>query len=117
MPDDETLEVDVGSEPTYKRLPVINDYCVGCGNCVEVCPAGTLRTVLDVAIVHRPDTCISCDACIPVCDDDAIHMRWVKMDEGRREVGDWTATPPQDNKASGGGLGGLLRKLFGGGKD
>ena len=92
----ETAPTDTDSKKSWKRLPVINDYCVGCGNCVDVCPEGTLRTVLDVAVVHRPDTCISCDACIPVCDDDAIHMKWVEM-EGRRSVGDWTdEAPPAD---------------------
>ena len=90
----------------YKRVPVINDYCVGCGDCVEVCPEGSLRTILDAANLYTPDTCISCDACIPVCDDDAIHMKWVKMD-GRPEVGDWTDTAPEKSP------GGWLSRLFG----
>lgn len=92
--------------PTHKRVPVINDYCVGCGACVDICPAGSLRTILDAANLYYPDTCISCDACIPVCDDNAIEMKWVAM-EGRLEVGDWTDKPPLERK------GGWLKRLFG----
>jgi len=93
----------------YKRVPVINGYCVGCGDCVEVCPEGSLRTILDAANLYTPDTCISCDACIPVCDDDAIHMKWIEM-EGRSEVGDWTDKAPDPEPK---GFFVWLNKMFG----
>ncbi len=93
----------------YKRIPVINGYCVGCGDCVEACPEGSLRTIFDAANLYTPDTCISCDACIPVCEDDAIHMKWIEM-EGRSEVGDWTDTAPED---SGSDFSAWLKKMFG----
>ena len=105
-PSEEAAGDTSASTATHKRVPVINGYCVGCGDCVDVCPEGSLRTILDAANLYTPDTCISCEACIPVCDDDAIHMKWVEMD-GRQEVGDWTDSPPEEQK------GGWLKKLFG----
>ena len=109
-PNTDDTPADEKSARAWKRIPVVNDYCVGCGNCVDACPEGTLRTILDVAVVHRPDTCISCDACIPVCNDDAIHMHWIEMD-GRKSVGDWRSDPPPQPDRS--FLAKCWQKLFG----
>ena len=109
MSDDSSVSGETTITKAYKRVPVINGYCVGCANCVEICPAGSLRTILDAANLYYPDTCISCDACIPVCDDDAIHMKWIEF-EGRQEVGEWTDTGPEPEAR---GLSAWLGKLLG----
>jgi NAD-dependent dihydropyrimidine dehydrogenase PreA subunit len=80
--------------PTHKWLPVINDYCIGCGKCVKACPHHCLEPIWDFATMVRPGSCTSAADCIPVCEDDAIHMQWVAVEEGDRETGRWCSNPP-----------------------
>lgn len=96
--EDSKLEQIVGIKepiPTHKRVPVINGYCIGCGKCVKACPHDCLRPVWDFATLVRPDSCTSAADCISVCEDDAIHMRWVAMEEGDRSVGEWRSDPSE----------------------
>lgn len=99
-----------------KWAPVVNDFCVGCGKCVERCPHGCLTTVWDAAKLTSPERCVSGGDCVEVCEDDAIHMQWVPM-RGTRTTGQWRdGEEPPDFAANGkgGGLGGLLKRWFGG---
>ncbi|MBI4296306.1 MAG: electron transfer flavoprotein subunit alpha, partial [Chloroflexi bacterium] len=58
------------------------EQCIGCGNCVTVCPFGILEMVNDKAQVK--DGCTACGACIEVCASDAITLETVT----RRPVSD-----------------------------
>jgi len=53
---------------------VTDDKCVGCGACVDACPADVLELKDDIAIVPRPDDCVECGACEDACPADAIHL-------------------------------------------
>ena len=99
----------MGDTQIYKWVPVITDYCVGCGKCVEACPHSCIKPIWDFATFVKPDACTSGGDCIPVCEDDAIHMAWVKM-EGSIEVGQWTDKPPKPVRK---GLWAFLKGLFG----
>ena len=76
----------------YKWLPVITDYCMGCGMCVEVCPHGCLELVWEFAKLRRPGECVSGGECMDVCPQNAIRMQWVKAN-GSQDVGRWCETP------------------------
>ncbi len=99
----------MAEKQSYKRVPVITDFCTGCGKCVDVCPHSCLKPVWDFATLVAPDACTSACDCISVCEDDAIHMRWVKMG-GNVEAGDWCDNPPKPARK---GLLDIIKGLFG----
>ncbi|MGL1894706.1 MAG: 4Fe-4S binding protein [Spirochaetaceae bacterium] len=60
---------------------VIEEKCIGCGKCVEVCPVEALSLVSKNSINPKEKTaklieenCLGCGVCIGVCKPDAIKM-------------------------------------------
>ena len=52
----------------------VNDaHCTGCGTCVDVCPAGAIHLVNNIAHIDQ-DRCNECEACIGACPNGAILM-------------------------------------------
>ena len=54
----------------YCHNPETRNMCVGCGDCVDTCPAGALKAVREeggLRIAYDPEKCIFCDACIKRC--------------------------------------------------
>ncbi|AGI48061.1 4Fe-4S binding domain protein [Thermoplasmatales archaeon BRNA1] len=49
---------------------VIEDKCVGCGNCADVCPNDAIE-IKDVAVIDEAK-CVECDACVDECPSGAI---------------------------------------------
>ena len=55
-------------------IKVINDKCVGCGQCVDACPFGVIA--MDGALAKIDiDQCKFCGACVKACPADAIEMK------------------------------------------
>lgn len=52
-------------------VSVVNDSCIKCKSCVEVCPVSAFREG-DSQLVVDPDTCIDCGVCISECPQEAI---------------------------------------------
>ena len=59
------------------------DYCIGCGECVVVCPQSQPGTTVPVLIDEGPgkvplvvhiENCIQCMSCLDVCRASAIHF-------------------------------------------
>ena len=50
----------------YCHNPETQQMCVGCGTCVEACPAGAL-SIEDGRVVWDKGACCMCDTCIKVC--------------------------------------------------
>jgi NAD-dependent dihydropyrimidine dehydrogenase PreA subunit len=50
---------------------VDKEKCVGCGACVNVCPAGAISVKNDKAVIS--DKCVDCGRCVQVCPADAIY--------------------------------------------
>jgi 2-oxoglutarate ferredoxin oxidoreductase subunit delta len=87
--DDPTC-VEVGDEPRPKkrRLPwgevhVFDNWCKGCGLCIEFCPAGVLALGLDNRPkVIYPEKCTACRWCELHCPDFAIFITDVEPEPG-----------------------------------
>lgn len=60
-------------------LEINTETCIGCGDCVDVCPFGSLSLVDDVAVVD--ESCTACGACLEVCPVEALSLPEVKATE------------------------------------
>lgn len=49
----------------------INDDCINCGACVDVCPVEAISEGEDIHVIDQ-DVCTDCGACDEVCPVDAI---------------------------------------------
>ena len=49
------------------------DACIGCGACVDGCPAGALKLEDGKAVVDE-SACIDCGACVGTCGQGAIEL-------------------------------------------
>lgn len=56
-----------------KRRLIIDDWCGGCGACVEKCGSKAL-TLVDGKAVVNPDKCVTCGYCGAVCPDFCIKI-------------------------------------------
>jgi nitroreductase/NAD-dependent dihydropyrimidine dehydrogenase PreA subunit len=71
----------MGKESIEKTTITVNNHCIECGKCVEICPVGALTYENDPSISKKPivfdsEVCIFCGHCIAVCPKDAIsHSR------------------------------------------
>lgn len=51
---------------------VIEDKCIGCGDCADVCPTEVFDIIDDKSQTTRIEDCIDCMACVDACPTDAI---------------------------------------------
>jgi ferredoxin len=64
------------------ELPVVNEAaCIGCGDCVDICPTQCLDMRGKIAWLPRPADCTSCAACMYVCPTDAITLEMQTLRE------------------------------------
>lgn len=63
---------------------VVNDNCVLCKSCVEVCPVDAFHLGEEMVVIN-PEECIDCGVCISECPEEAItteddaEEKWVKF--------------------------------------
>jgi Na+-translocating ferredoxin:NAD+ oxidoreductase RNF subunit RnfB len=89
----------VPQKNAFKWLPVvIEEFCTGCGLCVEACGPDCLETRNGVAVLERPGDCGSEEHCISACPEDAIHMAWLPS-QGGKDVGLWRASAVKEESA------------------
>ena len=48
------------------------DKCVGCGECVEVCPTDVYELQNEKSVVVNEEECVGCESCVEVCEEGAI---------------------------------------------
>ncbi len=56
-------------------LYVNENFCKGCGICVDFCPKKVLEKNLEKVEIVREKDCIKCGLCEDMCPDFAIHLR------------------------------------------
>jgi len=49
------------------ELQLHMDRCIGCGECIRVCPTGAQTVTADGEMVFYREKCIACGACVEVC--------------------------------------------------
>ncbi|MBD3286823.1 4Fe-4S dicluster domain-containing protein [candidate division WOR-3 bacterium] len=59
-------------------LRIDRDACTLCGECIPVCPFGSLEIREDKLVVL--ETCTLCGACVPVCPENALEVEEVERD-------------------------------------
>ena len=65
-------------------VSVVNDSCIKCKSCADVCPVDAFHEGPDMLVID-PDTCIDCGVCISECPQSAIsndadaEEKWIKF--------------------------------------
>lgn len=61
-----------------KKLLITEDWCKGCGICVEFCPTNVLEIKNGIVTVVDIDKCIKCGLCELRCPDYAIYLEEIE---------------------------------------
>jgi len=54
------------------NVEVNAEKCVGCGECVEVCPVEVFELQDEKSVPVYAEECLGCESCIEVCEEEAI---------------------------------------------
>jgi NAD-dependent dihydropyrimidine dehydrogenase PreA subunit len=55
--------------------PIVDaDKCVGCEECVEVCPTDVYEMQDGKSVPVNADECLGCESCVEVCEQGAISI-------------------------------------------
>lgn len=73
---------------------VIEDYCIGCTKCIQVCPVDAIIGAAKQMHIIIEDECTGCELCVPACPVDCIEMLPVKVSQD-----EWTWPAPAQASA------------------
>ena len=54
------------------KIEVDEEKCIGCGDCVDVCPVDVYEMQNEKSVPVNAEECIGCESCIEVCEQGAI---------------------------------------------
>ncbi len=57
------------------EVTVDNDKCMGCGECVDICPVEVYELQNEKSVPVNAEECVGCESCIEVCEQEAITIR------------------------------------------
>ena len=56
------------------KIEVDEEKCIGCGECVDICPVDVYEMQDEKSVPVNEEECIGCESCIEVCEQDAISV-------------------------------------------
>lgn len=65
------------THPTAWLPHIAWDVCIGCGECIAICPTQVLAQVEGKARLVYPDLCTYCSACELICPVNAIELPYL----------------------------------------
>jgi NAD-dependent dihydropyrimidine dehydrogenase PreA subunit len=51
---------------------VDEEKCIGCGECVEICPVDVFEIQKEKAVPVNAEECLGCESCVESCEQGAI---------------------------------------------
>ena len=54
------------------NVEVDAESCIGCGECVEICPVDVFELEDEKSVPTNEEECLGCESCLEVCEEDAI---------------------------------------------
>ena len=54
------------------QVVVDAEKCIGCEECIEVCPVDVYEMKDEKSVVVNGEECLGCESCIEVCEQEAI---------------------------------------------
>lgn len=54
------------------QVEVDSEKCIGCGECVDICPEDVYEMQDEKSVPVNEENCVGCESCIEVCESDAI---------------------------------------------
>ena len=54
------------------KVEVDAEKCVGCGECVEICPVDVFELQNEKSVPVNEEECLGCESCLEVCEEGAI---------------------------------------------
>ncbi len=66
------MDIDFLEEMAMYKIIIDFEKCIGCGECVEVCPEEVYTLEDEELVVANEEDCVECDACAETCEIDAI---------------------------------------------
>ena len=53
-------------------VEVDEEKCVGCGECMEICPVDVYEIQDEKSVPVNGEECLGCESCVEVCEEEAI---------------------------------------------
>ena len=54
------------------KIEVDEEKCIGCGDCVDVCPVDVYEMQDEKSVPVNAEECIDCESCVEACEQEAI---------------------------------------------
>ena len=69
----EDMEEIIDATTPKRYINVVDDNCIGCGECINECPVDCIELEIPSPI-HINDTCVFCGKCVDICQFKAIKL-------------------------------------------
>jgi len=56
------------------KVEVDEQKCIGCEECVDVCPVDVYEMQNEKSVPVNAEECIGCESCVEVCEQDAVSI-------------------------------------------